>query len=581
MSTIVNNAIAIVIASLIGIAIGIWMKQRGTAVLRSSSDDPPSPDDPSRHRVLDTSDRSQVPEPVIKTDLILSCLRNMAEQVAADVSAHTAIVEDVGRQIESQTLDAGPEVKQLLQQLSAANGSICQRLWATTLNLTRQKRQIEEQVADARIDAVTGLPNGRVFDDDIQKCLSQAIAEERPSSLMFLDIDFFKNINDRFGFHAGDEVLRKISTILCKDLSDRETVYRYGGEKFGVIFFGSGLAAARPAAERARDAIGDVRVELDGQELWVTVSAGLASVRDGDAARDLIHRADMALHASKEAGRDCGHWNDAMDCVPFLDDRPPATDATEPAAKACPTSDEVVVTRVPVEASTVGESEPTSRPSEQEHESRAANSQTETPEDLIGKEDLRVQAANIIAFSDRQAWQGDVTRRLASWRRGGDPLALMFVRLDEHGWIEEEHGTEVVLRSMSVITSVLMGLLREMDHVAKFRESMIGVLLPDIDQDSVILVAERVRRGIEELRIDANGTALTISVSIGLIESMKGHESAEIMISQAEAALDVAAGRGGNRTFVHNGKRVEQVFVLDTGTSLMDVDDKYPQVATQ
>jgi diguanylate cyclase (GGDEF)-like protein len=151
----------------------------------------------------------------------------------------------------------------------------------------------------AATDSLTNLPNRETF----QRSLSQEVARAGRTggemSVLLMDLDHFKRINDTLGHQTGDEVLRSVARVLDQSCRPFDTPARYGGEEFGVVLPNTGDVEARAAAERLRLAIEEATIEPS-----VTVSIGLASFpsdgRDGDT---LVRAADEALYASKRTGR--------------------------------------------------------------------------------------------------------------------------------------------------------------------------------------------------------------------------------------------------------------------------------------
>jgi diguanylate cyclase (GGDEF)-like protein len=152
----------------------------------------------------------------------------------------------------------------------------------------------------AATDGLTGVANRAAFDEALPKELGRAARREDDVSLLMLDIDHFKRLNDTYGHQTGDEVLRRVALQVSLGLRDFDTVARYGGEEFAVILPGASEEHAAEVAERLRAA---VAAEADGP--GVTVSIGVATFpMDGAVPEALIAAADSALYASKHAGRD-------------------------------------------------------------------------------------------------------------------------------------------------------------------------------------------------------------------------------------------------------------------------------------
>lgn len=162
----------------------------------------------------------------------------------------------------------------------------------------------------AHEDALTGLSNRRWLELKLAEfasldLASPVVADTLPLSVVMLDIDHFKTINDRFSHGTGDEALRQLALLLREQCRDEDVVARYGGEEFSLLLPGVPLSAAIEVADRVRR-----RVEAFGwravhPQLGVTISAGVAGSDDAATIATLIGRADAALYRAKAAGRNC------------------------------------------------------------------------------------------------------------------------------------------------------------------------------------------------------------------------------------------------------------------------------------
>lgn len=155
----------------------------------------------------------------------------------------------------------------------------------------------------ALTDPMTGLYNHRYLTRHLRGLLGSGVAGG--VSVMMIDIDHFKAVNDRFGHAAGDRVLKLVAETLRSRTRVFDSLARYGGEEFVVIMSGSTQAEAEAAAERLRASIQDLNVSPDGSgPRQITVSIGVASTGDGDTSPErLLADADTALYAAKRAGR--------------------------------------------------------------------------------------------------------------------------------------------------------------------------------------------------------------------------------------------------------------------------------------
>ena len=155
----------------------------------------------------------------------------------------------------------------------------------------------------AATDSLTGLPNKRAVSDTLKRMLAQASRTLSPACLLMLDLDHFKDINDRFGHPVGDQALANVGTALRSVLRDSDFAGRNGGEEFAVMLPDTDLAGAIIAAENIRTAIADTA--LPGHAITVTASIGIAAYPDHATTADQLERlADSALYLAKHAGRD-------------------------------------------------------------------------------------------------------------------------------------------------------------------------------------------------------------------------------------------------------------------------------------
>ena len=152
-------------------------------------------------------------------------------------------------------------------------------------------------------DGLTGLFNRQYFDEQISSEVTSARRFERPLSLLLIDIDHFKKINDTCGHQGGDEVLRVVAFKLLKILRPADTLARYGGEEFALILPHLNKQESVIVAERLRRIIEREIILLDEKEIKVTISIGVSEIGKGVTSDKLIKDADGALYLAKKEGR--------------------------------------------------------------------------------------------------------------------------------------------------------------------------------------------------------------------------------------------------------------------------------------
>jgi diguanylate cyclase (GGDEF)-like protein len=186
----------------------------------------------------------------------------------------------------------------MTERLIAAKGAMEDQVRLRTLELQAANRALDLQ---ARTDALTGLLNRRGFDSRMEFALALARRSGRPLSVVSLDVDHFKGVNDRFGHEAGDEVLRRLAQTLQQRLRASDVIARLGGEEFAVVLPDTAAEDALAIAQSIVDGMAAQEDPLVGR---ITVSAGIASLRDApDSALELLRRSDAALYAAKGQGR--------------------------------------------------------------------------------------------------------------------------------------------------------------------------------------------------------------------------------------------------------------------------------------
>jgi diguanylate cyclase (GGDEF)-like protein len=196
-------------------------------------------------------------------------------------------------------LDDQPSTK-IARNLSLMTG-IADRLGPALSSIELRGRLHEDSIRDP----LTKLYNRRFMDESLHRELSRAKRSDLPVSLVIVDLDKFKSINDEYGHDVGDEVLKVVARQLGRAVREEDIVYRYGGEEFVIVLPGASLDVARQRAEEACRAVRALRVDTDKGPLHITLSAGVATFPEhGSTQEELIVQADRALYLAKQSGRD-------------------------------------------------------------------------------------------------------------------------------------------------------------------------------------------------------------------------------------------------------------------------------------
>ncbi len=199
-----------------------------------------------------------------------------------------------------------------MRELSETMNRMAAALQSERENLERSvtERTKELQEANARLqllavtDGLTGLFNHRRFQEALQTELVRAERHKRPLSVLMIDVDFFKKVNDVMGHPAGDELLRKLAEILGADLRQTDMIARYGGEEFTVLLPETTKSEAVMVGERMRTAVEEGANQGNPWKQKVTVSMGVATYpEDGSSGEQVLEAADQAMYIAKRQGR--------------------------------------------------------------------------------------------------------------------------------------------------------------------------------------------------------------------------------------------------------------------------------------
>jgi len=177
--------------------------------------------------------------------------------------------------------------------------------WFLVDLLLRVHRVEQEMRALASYDSLTGLPSRHAFFDSAHNYVSLAQREKNPFSVMIIDLDHFKSINDRYGHPAGDAVLKLFGDVVNSVTRRSDIVGRLGGEEFAIVLPSTNTSKALEFSERLHHAINQAVLKYKGSAIRYTVSIGLSEfdTDSEDSIDDLLARADLALYQAKQSGR--------------------------------------------------------------------------------------------------------------------------------------------------------------------------------------------------------------------------------------------------------------------------------------
>jgi len=170
----------------------------------------------------------------------------------------------------------------------------------TLITSQHKRKQFEHQ---AYVDALTGVHNRHWMVDAFPRAINRCLFNKGHFTIMMVDIDHFKRVNDTHGHLVGDITLKTVAKCLTNHLRPHDLLVRYGGEEFAVLLPDTDLQQAKGVAERVRKAISDTTIQRDDLTFQVTISIGITSTQQEEKLEDLISKADQALYRAKKLGR--------------------------------------------------------------------------------------------------------------------------------------------------------------------------------------------------------------------------------------------------------------------------------------
>lgn len=173
----------------------------------------------------------------------------------------------------------------------------------TIRDITEIQLRTNHLKVQATIDELSGLLNRREFLNSCQPYLNNGNSTRDKCYLLMIDIDFFKRVNDTYGHIAGDYVIKRICELIRQEFMKSALVGRLGGEEFAVFIKAQNIDSAYMEAEKLRQSVETLQIVFEGKIIKVTISIGLAGAKNPDSINSLINKADKALYASKNDGR--------------------------------------------------------------------------------------------------------------------------------------------------------------------------------------------------------------------------------------------------------------------------------------
>ncbi len=258
------------------------------------------------------------------TESLLIKLLHELESMQDGTERFSKVLEDSAITLENNPTPEAAIVTSLvsalvkeLGEVKKSNVTMEQSLRTMTDEVIGLRQEMEKLQGVAMTDALTGIMNRRAFDESMEDLVVNSPKKETTFCLLLADIDHFKKFNDTHGHSAGDRVLVYVATLLKKNIKGEDIAARYGGEEFAVILPDTKFADAMTVANHLCDKVsckvltsGDVEKVTLGK---ITISIGVAEFKYGEDQKSLIERADKALYAAKNRGRNQVVGEDTID----------------------------------------------------------------------------------------------------------------------------------------------------------------------------------------------------------------------------------------------------------------------------
>ena len=404
----------------------------------------------------------------------------------------------------------------LLHQIDSSATELQERLGRVESHNHELSLQLQARSSESQTDGLTGVANRRSFDREFAEACSTTQQSQCPLVLCFLDIDHFKSINDGFGHHVGDAVLRGLAQLLKKHVPKGTLVARYGGEEFAMVFMGLCIDDSIAIVEKLRKLVCETLFCVKGQSLKLTISSGLAQLAPQEHCEHLMQRADAAMYAAKQSGRNRTFWDGRGQLHLAISSR--SDDCSK-------------------NIDAVGHNRPTLDLSIDGVESSAVSEKALVTNNADSSRPKRANWCDgVILF-----WS--IRQRLAEWKGGGAPFCVMALEIDDAELIAKQYGTmahHFMMRSQSLH---LDATLRDMDIVARMNASRMLVVFPNSSLKSLSPILQKLRDSMCRFVFPSSKHTIDYSVSIGVTESMK-EDDPQRLVNRAEEALAFSQSRG-------------------------------------
>ena len=441
---------------------------------------------------------------------VLSSLEMLAAEMMGTIQNHGQKLQKITNGLEDTNTQKVEDITDAVAQIFDATEEMQQKIESTEQHIGKEAEKVHMQAVLSHTDLLTSLPNRRAFEAELELLTARSRGKGSYFTILFIDLDNFKQINSQYGHQGGDVILRQAAAVVKQLMRGRDMVARYAGDKLGVILAQTTMHDALPVAERLRASIDQAELGNGNYPLHLTASVGLAQWEVDESAIELTGRAELTQQAATNAGGNLCYWHDGKECFPV-------SSAFKPTAESNKSSQLVTMFR----RTLTGED----------------GSQTESAEEKQGPDGRNL--------SGRSLFVANLQRRLAEWKRGGPAVSVFVLRIDQSQLLTSKFGVTAETFLQQVLGRLLEAVTRDMDERCEFQDGIFAILLPGVDEANALAVAERLQSQVRQCKVRMGDGLWNITASIGLAHCSVGPTVVDVMRS-AEAAMKQAGDRGGD-----------------------------------
>lgn len=344
-----------------------------------------------------------------------------------------------------------------------------------------------------------------------------AARPDRPVAVLLIDLDHFKEVNDRYGRQAGDKVLAKVGSILRDATGGRPDLYRYRGEEF-VVVASMDRTQATAFAEFVRTQIEECVVESGGYEITVTTSVGVA-ISGGEADREaLIESADRALYEAKSRGR-----NRVVEVSEYFEEV--QAEGGDPVIRDFENRIRVLTERL-------------------------TDALTYRSKQLVSRYKREAEIDGLSGLYVRRYFDRLLAREFETSRDKQRPLSMIFIDLDHFGDVNKTYGFPTGDHALEMVAGTIREHIRAVDWAARYDGEEMVVVLPDTDEDQACDIAKRIWTEVGKARLKAfDGREFNLTLSAGVAQLRDTDTDPEAFVQRTSDRTRRAKNQGRNRVW--------------------------------